>query len=177
MSNNNQQEQQYPFRAAETEDVERIMLIISQAKAQMKKLGSHQWQEGYPATEDILNDINKQRGFVLCSDNKVIAYASISFNSEPAYNELNGKWLSDQDYVVVHRMAVADEMKKRGIATYFFKCAESYATTHNVHSFRVDTNFDNHYMLSLLKTAGFTLCGEVYYDRGRGSRMAFEKLI
>lgn len=169
--------EEYTFRAANTADIKRIMLIISQAKAQMKRLGSHQWQEGYPAQEDIESDITHNRAFILSSGCMIIAYAAISINGEPAYNALEGKWLSDQDYVVVHRMAVAEEMKKRGVATYFFKCAEQYAISKEIHSFRVDTNFDNHYMLHLLEKAGFVHCGEVFYDRGRGSRMAFEKQI
>ena len=33
------------------EDEGRIWEIILQAKAQMKRLGSHQWDESYPARE------------------------------------------------------------------------------------------------------------------------------
>jgi len=171
------QEKWYEFRRATMTDTERIMQIIAQAKAQMKRLGSHQWQEGYPATHDIVSDINRQTAYVLCLNQSVIAYASISLDGEPAYNDLNGDWLSDQQYVVVHRLAVADEMKNRGVATYFFHRIEQYALACNVHSFRVDTNFDNHYLLSLLQKTGFVECGEVVYDRGRGSRKAFEKLF
>lgn len=170
-------ESQYEFRRTTMADRERVMQIIDQAKAQMKRLGSHQWQEGYPAMHDIVADINRQTAYVLCLDQSVIAYASISFDVEPAYNDLNGQWLSDQKYVVVHRLAVADEMKNRGVATYFFHRIEQYALAAHVHSFRVDTNFDNHYLLSLLRKTGFVECGEVFYDRGRGSRKAFEKLF
>lgn len=167
----------YEFRRATTTDTQRIMQIIAQAKAQMKRLGSHQWQEGYPAMHDITSDIDRKTAYVLCLDQSVIAYASISFDGEPAYNDLNGHWLSDQQYVVVHRLAVADEVKNRGVATYFFRRIEQYALACNVHSFRVDTNFDNHYLLRLLRKTGFAECGEVFYDRARGSRKAFEKLL
>jgi len=167
----------YEFRRAAMTDRQRVMQIIDQAKAQMQRLGSHQWQEGYPAMHDIVADIDRQTAYVLCLDQSVIAYASISFDGEPAYNDLNGQWLSDQKYVVVHRLAVADEMKNRGVATYFFHRIEQYALAANVHSFRVDTNFDNHYLLSLLQKTGFVECGEVFYDRARGSRKAFEKLF
>ena len=37
------------YRKAEPADAERIMEIIRQAQAQMRALGSRQWQDGYPA--------------------------------------------------------------------------------------------------------------------------------
>ena len=45
------------FRQARPADAERIMEIIRQAQAQMRALGSLQWQDGYPARADIDNDI------------------------------------------------------------------------------------------------------------------------
>ena len=41
------------YRKAEPADAERIMEIIRQAQAQMRALGSRQWQDGYPARADI----------------------------------------------------------------------------------------------------------------------------
>ena len=78
--------------------------------------------------------------------------------------------------MVIHRMAVADGMKHRGVATCFFGHTAQYAASRGIHSFRVDTNFDNTYMLRLVKTMGFTGCGKVQYGP-RGERLAFEKLI
>ena len=39
------------FRKAEEADIARIWEIIGQAKAQMRRLNSHQWDENYPALE------------------------------------------------------------------------------------------------------------------------------
>jgi GNAT superfamily N-acetyltransferase len=157
-------------------DVPRIWEIIGQAKAQMKRAGSQQWQDGYPTLEIIAADIAAAHGFVLRKEGEVVAYGAVSFDSEPAYGALEGAWLKDQSYVVIHRLAVADGMKHQGVATRFFRHAAQYAARRGVHSFRVDTNFDNTYMLRLLKTVGFTGCGKVSYGP-RGERLAFEKLI
>ena len=43
------------FRKAEEADIARIWEIIGQAKAQMRRLNSHQWDENYPALENIFN--------------------------------------------------------------------------------------------------------------------------
>ena len=42
------------FRKAEETDIERIWQIIGQAKAQMQRLGSQQWDENYPARRQMV---------------------------------------------------------------------------------------------------------------------------
>ena len=45
------------FRKAVKKDEERDWTIILQAKEQMRRLGSHQWDENYPARGSITQDI------------------------------------------------------------------------------------------------------------------------
>ena len=161
------------IKKAETADIERIWQIILQAKEQMRRMNSHQWQDGYPAVETIATDIENGYGYVLCDGPNVIAYAAIIFDGEPAYNDIKGKWLTDQLYVVVHRLAVADEMKNRGVATFFMQQIEELSKQKGVHSFRVDTNFDNLFMQKILFSLNFTYCGEIFYDKNQ--RRAYEK--
>ncbi|MDR0231203.1 MAG: GNAT family N-acetyltransferase [Dysgonamonadaceae bacterium] len=163
------------IRKAKYADVERILEIIRQAKEQMRRMNSRQWQEDYPAEEHITGDIEKGYGYVLCGKTGVIAFAAVIFDGEPAYDKIDGKWLTDFPYVVVHRLAVADEMKQKGIATFFMRKIEELAKQNNIRSFRVDTNFDNLYMQKILFALDFTSCGDIYYDKGK--RMVYEKRI
>ncbi len=163
------------FRKAITTDIERTWQIILQAKERMRLRGSRQWQDGYPFLENITSDIEKGYGYVLCQDNSVIAYAAVIFGDEPAYGSITGNWLSDQSYVVVHRLAVADEMTQRGIASLFMEKVEELSRQNNIFSFRVDTNFDNQYMQKILVKLGFSYCGDIIYEGD--SRMAYEKLL
>lgn len=163
------------FRQAVEEDARRIWQIIQQAKEQMRLLGSQQWQDGYPLLETIVSDITLGNGYVLCKEGHAIAYGSVIFDGEPAYKAIEGKWMDDEPYVVVHRLAVADEMKQRGIATLFMEKIERLSLRKGVNRFRVDTNFDNHYMHRMLERLGFAYCGEIEYNRG--SRMAYEKTL
>lgn len=54
--------------------------------------------------------------------------------------------------------------------------AEEVSRRKGVYNFRVDTKYDNAYMLHLIDTLGFRYCGEVYY-RNNSARKAFEKTI
>ena len=163
------------LRKATFTDSAIIWDILQQAIEQRRIDGSNQWQNGYPNEQTILDDINKGYGFVLIEKDVVIAYASIIFGIEPAYNELVGKWLSYDDYAVVHRVAVANTEKGKGIATHLFKIIEDICIAQNVFSIKVDTNFDNFPMMKILDKLAFTYCGEVMYNGF--PRKAYEKLL
>ena len=163
------------LRKAYATDIERIWQIILQAKEKMRLRNTLQWQDGYPNMESINNDIAKGYGYVLSLGNEVIAYAAVVFDGEPAYDNIQGTWLSDYPYVVVHRVAVADEMLRQGIATLFMQKIEKMSLERGIRSFRVDTNFDNSYMLKIFDKLGFAYCGEVFYVANQ--RMAFEKIL
>ncbi len=162
------------FRTATTVDVPRVMEIIAQAQAQMKSLGSAQWQDGYPATHDIMADVTAGVGRVAEYEGRVVAYCAVVFDGEPAYDALEGEWLSLQEYVVVHRLAVADEVKRRGVATRVMQYVEEVARERGLHSFKIDTMHDNRYMHAMLAHLGFRECGTVRY--ASGERVAFEKV-
>ena len=78
-----------------------------------------------------------------------------------------------RSYAVVHRLAVADEMKHRGVARAFMLHIEALARSRAVMSVRADTSFDNLFMLRLLDRLGYRFCGEIRYPSGL--RRAFEK--
>lgn len=164
------------FRKAEIGDLDVVWKIILEAKAQMQSLGSSQWDESYPLVSTITNDIRVGDAYVMLVDDEVAAYCVISFKRESAYNDICGSWISDvENYVVVHRLAVSDKYKQKGLASKFMRFAENIALKNGCMSFRVDTNFDNQYMLAILDKLEFIYCGKVFYPRGE--RLAYEKYI
>lgn len=169
--------EQLLFRPALAADAPRIMQIIRQAQAQMRALGSDQWQDGYPAPEDIAHDIAAGVGYVLAPDGgaEAVAYGAILFDGEPAYDAIEGRWLTEGPYAVLHRLAVADGHKRQGIAGEFMRRTERLARGRGAGSFRVDTHRDNGYMLRLIERHGFVRCGIVRYRSGE--RIAFEKIL
>lgn len=163
------------FRKAEAADLDAITEILQGAVRKMLAEGKRQWTEEYPNRIHASADIDRGVGYVLTQGDKVVAYGAVVFDGEPVYNNLDGEWLSDLPYVVVHRLAVDTEIHGKGLGTRFFKSVENLAISQNIRSFRVDTNYDNFAMLHLLSKLGFTYCGEVVYESG--FRKAFEKLL
>ena len=163
------------LRKAQIPEAEIIWQILQQAIERRRKDGSNQWQDGYPNQEVVKTDISLGKGYVLEIDNAIAAYAALVFNDEPAYNEIIGDWLTNDDFLVIHRVAVSDDFLGKGIAVLLFQKLEEFAKENQVFSIKVDTNFDNLAMLHILEKLDYQYCGEVYF---RGSaRKAFEKVL
>lgn len=167
-------EEDFLFREAAPADLPAVMEIIRLAKERMRQAGSLQWQDGYPAREDMERDLVRGYGRVLEYGGRVAAYGAVVFDGEPAYETIDGAWTGASPYVAVHRLAVSGDMLGRGVATLFMRRTEELAHGRGIRSFRVDTNFDNRPMLKMLGRLGFVRCGEVKY--GEDSRLTFEKV-
>lgn len=169
------QKNEIHFRKAETSDISIIWEIIQQSIERRRKDGSQQWQNGYPNLQTVETDVEKGFGHVLTVDNEVAVYVALIFNDEPAYSSIEGAWLTNDEFVVVHRVAVSENFAGQGLAKKLFDYIEDFTKSQNVLSVKVDTNYDNMAMLKILESKGYTYCGEVFL--AGGVRKAFEKVL
>ncbi|WP_312187584.1 GNAT family N-acetyltransferase [Sphingobacterium sp.] len=165
----------FEIRKATLVDKDRIWEIIQQAIALRKAQGSRQWQDGYPNEDVVQSDLDKEYAYVVEHENSIVGYVAIIFDVEPAYNDIDGKWLSDGKYVGIHRLASAQDPHVKGVGTAIMQGVEQIAIDHDVYSIKVDTNFDNGGMLHVFEKLGYQYCGEVHF-RG-AARKAYEKLL
>ena len=163
------------LRKAEVSDTSVIWNILKEAIEQRKQEGSRQWQDGYPNEQTVDDDIEKGYAYVLVDANVVVAYVAIIFDGEPAYDSIEGKWLTHGDYAAIHRVATSNAAKGKGVATRLLQLLEPFCLERKVHSIKLDTNFDNIPMLKLLNKLNYTYCGEIFFKGA--SRMAYEKVI
>ncbi|UWX61971.1 GNAT family N-acetyltransferase [Chryseobacterium oranimense] len=163
------------LRKAEIEDRDIIWGIIRQSIERRKQDGSTQWQNGYPNLGTVESDIAKGFGYVLTVDGEIAVYAALILNDEPAYSTIEGAWLSDGEFVVVHRVAVDEKFAGKGMVKKLFDHIEDFTKSHGIQSIKVDTNYDNLAMLKILESKGYSYCGEVLL--AGGMRKAFEKII
>lgn len=167
----------YCFRLAEIRDIESIMQIISDAKETLKEINVDQWQEGYPNKEVINSDIINNISYVLEENNNILAYVAIIFNKEESYKKIYlGEWLSNNTFIVAHRVAVSKNLRGKRIASILFKNIESLAKINNIKSFKIDTHESNIPMNNFLIKNGFCYCGIIYLDSG-DKRLAYEKIL
>lgn len=164
------------FQKASEEDFNEIWKIIDDARNRMLREGKKQWDNKYPSPSDIHNDIIKETAYVLKDvSGQIECFGAVIFEPEPAYKTIEGEWLTEKKYVVVHRLAVSQKAQGQGIASYFMQQVETLALEKGIESFKVDTNFDNFAMMAVLNKLGFTYCGEISYEKGK--RRAYEKRL
>lgn len=152
------------------------LAMIQQGRERLAAQGIDQWQDGYPNLESIQGDIRQQKGYFLLEDGERAGYFCLDFGGEPAYQALEGHWLSAGPYGAIHRVVIGDRHLGRGLAKQAFALAEAACRRRGVPSLRVDTHRDNKTMRGLVERLGFTPCGLVYY-RVSGERIAYEKLL
>lgn len=163
------------IRIAAKEDIDKAFGLIEQGRAFLKQKGIDQWQDGYPDRGSIATDIENGEGYVLDDNGTVAGYVCISFAGEEAYDKIDGKWLTDKPYAVIHRMAVDNAYKGKGLAQKFFLFTEDLCAQKGVHSIKVDTDSGNKIMQKILNGLGYVYCGVVNFQNS--DKIAFEKVL
>ena len=163
------------FRKGGADDLERIMGLVADAQRWFRGQGIDQWQDGYPTQDIILSDISYNNNYIVELNGVVSATFVASFDGEPTYSEIKGKgWLNENPYAVVHRIAVADACRRKGIAREILHYTEELCAERGVRDIRIDTHRDNMAMRSLLKKMGYTHCGLITLTSG-AFREAYHK--
>lgn len=156
------------IRPAQDSDLPYLMGIFEQARAFMKANGNpHQWTDGYPSMELMQKEINDGHCFV-CENptDGIVGTFCFTVGEDPTYAYIEGAWLDDAPYGVIHRLA--SNGKEKDIARRCIAwCFERQG------NLRADTHADNLIMQHLLKACGFRECGIIYTRES--PRIAFQK--
>jgi ribosomal protein S18 acetylase RimI-like enzyme len=167
------------IRRSTSDDIPNIISIIDDAKEYLASQKIDQWQNGYPNSKQIEEDIKNGESYVVLNDeNRVMATSMFTTNSEPTYKVIDGNWIINETikYGVIHRMAIKKEFRKLGLATILFDEFHQQLKNQNIQSLKIDTHEENIGMQSLIKKLGYRYCGIIYTDYG-AKRLAFEKLV
>lgn len=160
---------------ADVEDAMKCYEIVDMGRKFQQAQGFTQWTEDYPNQKTIQNDISEQKGYVIKVDDVIAGYMCIDFSGESAYENIEGKWRSSQDYAVVHRMAFDSKFRGIGLADTAWKLIEKHCDKNNIRYIRVDTDFPNKRMQHILEKNGYVKCGIIIFQ-GSG-KIAYDKLL
>ena len=163
------------IRPATTADLPALRPVFEAAKAIMRADGNYeQWSApGFPSEDLLLRDLARGGGFVISSEaeggveKSPIGYFALLPSPEPTYGYIDGAWLTDEPYGVIHRIASYPE--EHGI----FAAIIDFAATRYAH-LRIDTHRDNRIMQHLIEKYGFTYCGIIWLEDGT-ERLAYER--
>jgi hypothetical protein len=159
------------IRQTTLQDVNIIMRIYEQARQFMREAGNaNQWGGAHPEKILIEADIQNGNSYVcIDADGNIVATFYFAIAEDPTYKKIEGAWLNNEPYGVIHRLAKIKNIK--GVGSFCIEwCFEQY------HNIRIDTHHDNIAMQKLLKKLEFNYCGIINLLSG-DERMAFQKIV
>lgn len=160
------------IRLSTMEDLPEMMRLIDCAREFMIREGNTlQWPPGYPSEEQIGIDIARGHSYVCMHPDYpgLVGTFYFAVEEEPTYRKIDGAWLNDLPYGVVHRLA--SDGRSKGLFQACLTFAQARCT-----ELRVDTHVDNKRMRHLLLESGFIPCGTIYVADG-SPRIAYHKSL
>ncbi len=159
------------IRKANLNEIFEIDKIYNDARIFMRKSGNlNQWSGGYPSSDTITSDILSSNLYVCCECEEILGVFFFNIGNDPTYEKIyDGKWLNDDKYGVIHRIAISDNARGKGVASKCFEFA--FEKCNNI---KIDTHRDNIPMQKALAKNGFKYCGIIHLYSG-DERLAYQK--
>ena len=155
-------------------DLPAVMAIYQQGREIMQESGNpNQWANHHPVRSIIEADIAAGHSYV-CektseNENRIVAVFYLDTAPDPTYDKIDGAWLNNAPYGVVHRIARAKSQEAKGAGAFCLNwCFEQ------IPNIRIDTHKDNAPMLKMLPKLGYKYCGIIWLANG-DERLAFQK--
>ena len=160
------------IRPATEADLPALRPVFEAAKAIMRADDNPtQWAApGFPSDTLLLRDIERGGGYVILSgaeESRIVAYFALLPSPEPTYDFIEGSWLTDEAYGVIHRIASYPDVHGVFAAIIDFAAAR-------FPRLRIDTHRDNRIMRHLIEKHGFIYCGVIWLTDGT-ERLAYER--
>ncbi len=156
------------------EDVSNAMELVSEAAAALSESGIDQWDEQYPSNTDIESDIVNGEAFGLFESGRLTSYMVLNQYNDPQYIDIKFK-SDDTGALTMHRLAVAPDRQRQGLADRMINFAEDYARSNGYVSIRLDAFSLNPAALGLYEKHNYQQVGTVLFRKG--SFHIFEKIL
>ena len=157
------------IKKANLNQLSQIMSIYDRARRFMAQSGNpDQWGTTHPTETMVRQDIAQGKCHVVMDAEKILAVFYFAVESDPTYSYIEGAWLNDAPYGVIHRIAVGENGK--GVAAACFDFALGHCE-----NLRIDTHEKNIPMQRCLAKNGFHRCGIIYLENG-DPRIAYQKV-
>lgn len=157
-------------------EIIQIWKIRKIASNHLKLKNVDQWQLKDPSFCAFLKDIIFKRLYVLKEEKEILGVMMLH-TKEDTYNEIEGSWSKDSDFIVVHKLAVKETNK--GYGKLLLKYVEEIAKLNKINYIRIDTHEANENMKNLLVKLNYKYRGIIYLTikKGENKRIAYDKEV
>jgi predicted acetyltransferase len=167
------------FIKATLNDLEDIRNIIVLAIKHMKEENNNQWYDENIILNTTMKSINNNTHYLVKENNETIGMFSMIYGIDDTYNEIDGKWINNEKYVTIHKIAV--KYFNKHIASKILDFVIKNAISNNVYNIRIDTHEDNISMRKFLEKHQFIKCGIISitkdFNDTQSLRFAYQKIL
>ena len=164
------------IRKANKNDLTSIMKVYLSCINGMIKHGITQWDNKYPNTKIIEQDIIAKTYYVFIEEDVIIAGINIDKKQDPAYLKI--KWEDNTNqFLVIHRLAVKYNSWGKNTGKSLMKFAEELVVKKQLKSIRLDTYYDNKKAIKFYKKLGYKQLGFIYLKPNKNEYYCYEKII
>jgi GNAT superfamily N-acetyltransferase len=170
------------LRKATKEDLPKVIDIITEAKAYLKKQDIDQWQGNYPSNDDLAKDISNDITYVLMVDDQIAGTAALWRGIDLNYLKLEGgSWINgiEARYTAIHRIAVSSDFRGQHLSDRLISGLLTVSRTLGFVDVRIDTHPDNKGMQHVITNNGFDYRGVIYMnvDNEDSKRFAYQIIM
>jgi len=164
------------IREANKKDLNNIMKMYKSCVTGMLKNGIDQWDESYPNTKIISEDLNVRTYYVAEIDGTIVGGVNIDKNQDNTYLAIDWEDKSDS-FLVVHRLAVKEELWNKKIGKDLMLFTEKLVMKKRLKSIRLDTYSGNPKAMEFYKRLGYSELGTIDLKPNKDKYYCFEKII
>lgn len=163
------------IRQAVIDDIKDIIKIIDETIVEMASYNNTQWNKSYPQEKDFIKDISEKSLFICEKGRKIAGFICINKVEADEYNGLN--WPLNENFMVIHRMAVNPDYRRMGIGSELLTFADKYALKNNIKYLKTDTYSINTKMNNLFKKSDYDFVGEIHFSGNTEPFYCYKKMI
>ena len=164
------------IRKANKVDLKNIMKMYKSCVKGMITNGIDQWDDTYPNTEIISQDLEVMTYYVAEIEGEIIGGINIDQNQDETYLAIDWKDKSNS-FLVVHRLGVKEENWGEKIGKKLMNFAEDLVVKEGLKSIRLDTYSGNPKAIKFYKQLGYASLGYIYLKPNKNEYYCFEKII
>lgn len=157
-------------------DMTEIMTLIAGCISQMRAKGNDQWNENYPDLAVVTADIRERCLYAAKGNEKILGVITLNEFQDEEYRTV--PWQRKEGKIlVVHRLAVAPQFQRKGVAGKLMDFAESKAVQENYAAIRLDTYSNNPGAIRFYERRGYIKKGQVRFPYRDLPFLCYEKLL
>ena len=163
------------IRNAILSDMIGIMEIVKETIEEMHCHNNFQWDENYPLIEDFKKDI--EAGSLYVFEEEGVATGFVCINKEEPLEYKGIRWGLNKDAFIIHRMAVRNNNRGKGIGVKLIKFADKISAENKITHIKTDTYSLNIKAQGLLGKCGYTFTGKINFLGKEKSFYCYERIM